>query len=539
MHESKITEEKINTAIYNKEVLKYYIKIYQLTLTNLDLRKEIINYYNNFAKYNNSYNADRKNKLNNTNYIYYQISNHVSKDDSICKTLLSVYDCILKLYSDNNMKNTVYKYIKDPFNTNKGVEPQLPRKPQLPQDLQKYKMLSSLSGAVKNEEKELALQEYQEKDKEWKNQIKEYEKKKDVYDRIYEGKFSPKQRKGVWKGLPLNIEMRAKDDVIIKATKALTAKHSKKVLKAFTTSSHINKENSSSSQVPKVSFVKFDKVTKTFIIKLDKSAKVDKEDYYVNDADPNTLEDFEDMHPNKQKYTSDIVYYNENNKDFHLRFDTVNIYNYILKCIEYCEKPINPITKAELTNENLDEICNKIKYFTKKPTFNSSLDIRALLDNCKYDNLLAFDYTINYLQQRTSNPIIGRLYIYLNISLGGILFRVMNNLYQDVNAPDNYPNQTNPVNSVVLTLPVFADYVSDIYDEANYTHPVYILSELQQKIPKGNIMGNRYFPYRKNNADGQQWKPIIKLPNFDLNVLDNADVAFAKLKEYKDKIDNL
>ena len=539
MHESKITEEKINTAIYNKEVLKYYIKIYQLTLTNLDLRKEIINYYNNFAKYNNSYNADRKNKLNNTNYIYYQISNHVSKDDSICKTLLSVYDCILKLYSDNNMKNTVYKYIKDPFNTNKGVEPQLPRKPQLPQDLQKYKMLSSLSGAVKNEEKELALQEYQEKDKEWKNQIKEYEKKKDVYDRIYEGKFSPKQRKGVWKGLPLNIEMRAKDDAIIKATKALTAKHSKKVFKAYTTSSHINKENSSSSQVPKVSFVKFDKVTKTFIIKLDKSAKVDKEDYYVNDADPNTLEDFEDMHPNKQKYTCDIVYYNENNKDFHLRFDTVNIYNYILKCIEYCEKPINPITKAELTNENLDEICNKIKYFTKKPTFNSSLDIRALLDNCKYDNLLAFDYTINYLLQRTSNPIIGRLYIYLNISLGGILFRVMNNLYQDVNAPDNYPNQTNPVNSVVLTLPVFADYISDIYDEANYTHPVYILSELQQKIPKGNIMGNRYFPYRKNNADGQQWKPIIKLPNFDLNVLDDADVAFAKLKDYKDKIDNL
>ena len=115
----------------------------------------------------------------------------------------------------------------------------------------------------------------------------------------------------------------------------------------------------------------------------------------------------------------------------------------------------------------------------------------------------------------------------------------MINLYQDVLEADNYPNQTNPVNSVVLTLPVFADYISDIYDEANYTHPVYILSDLQQKIPKGNIMGNRYFPYRKNNADGQQWKPVVKLPNFDLNVLDDADVAFAKLKDYKDKIDNL
>ena len=540
MHESKITAEKINTAIYNKEVLKYYIKIYQLTLTNLDLRKEILDYYNNIAKYNIAYNGDRKHQLNNIPNIYYNISNHIYKDNSICKTLLSVYDCILKLYSDNNIKNTEYKYIKDPFNTNKGVEPQPPRKPQLPQDLQKYKMLSSLPNAVKNEDKELALREYQEKENEWKKGLKEYEKKKDVYDRIYEGKVSPKARNGFWDGLPLELNKKAyNDDDIIKATKAMSAKHSKKVLKAYTTSSHINKDNGICSQVPKVSFVKFDKITKTFITKLDKHAKVDKEDYYVNDADPNTLENFEDMHPNKQKYTSDIVYYDANNRDYHLRFDTVNIYNYILKCIEYCEKPVNPFTKADLTNENLDEICNKIKYFTKKPTFNSSLDIRALLDNCKYDNLLAFDYTITYLQQRTSNPIIGRLNIYLNISLGGILFRVINNLPQDVNVPDNYPNQTNLINSAVLTLPVFANYISDIYDEANYTHPVYILSELQQKIPKGNIIGNRYFPYRKNNADGQQWKPVVKLPKFDLNVLDDADVAFAKLKEYKDKIDLL
>ena len=539
LHESKITAEKINTAIYNKEVLKYYIKIYQLTLTNLDLRKEILDYYKNPATNTLNYNGDRKHPLNNINYIYYNISNHVYKDTNICKTLLAVYDDILKVYSDNNMKNTKYKYIKDPFNMNKGVEPQPPRKPQLPQDLQKYKMLSSLPNAVKNDDKELALKEYQENEKEWKKKFKEYEKKKDIYDRIYEGKVSPKQKNGFWKGSLLEVKKKAYyDDDIIKATKALSAKHSNKLLKAYTTSSHINKQDSSS-KVPKVSFVKFDKITKTFIVSLNKHPKVDKEDYYINKTDLNTQEDFADMHPNKQKYTTDIVYYDANNRDFHLRYDTVNMYNYILKCIEYCEKPINPITKAELTNENLDEICSKIKYFTKKPTYNTSLDIRAVLDNCKYDNLLAFDYTINYLPQRTSNPIIGRLNIHLNISLGGILFRVINKLPADVSTPDNYPNQTNPINSIVLTLPVFADYITDIYDEATYTHPVYILSELQQKIPKGNIIGNRYFPYRKNNADGQQWKPIVYLPKFDFNILDDADVAFAKLKEYKDKLDIL
>lgn len=541
MHESKITEEKINTATYNKEVLKYFISIYKLTLTNLDLRKEIINYYNNIAKHNIAYDSFRTHSLNNIPNIYFQIANHVYKDTDICKTLLSVYDCILKLYGDNNMKNTKYKYIKDPFkdslNRNNGEKLQQPIKLQLPQDLQRYKILSSLPNAVKDEAKELALIEYQEKDNEWKKKFKEYLFKKD----IYEGVFSPNNRKGVWEGSPLKIDMKAyKDDAIIKATKALSAVNSKKVIKAYTTSNHINKSSYSSSKVPKVSFVKYDKVNKKFIISLNKHAKVNKNVKYVNDADPNTLEEFKNMHPDKQKNTTDIVYYNENNKEFHLRFDTVNIYNYILKCIEYCEKPINPITKIELTDENLDEICYKIKFFTKKPTYNTSFEIRAILDNCKYDNLLAFDYTIHYLPQRTSNPIIGHLNMHLNISLGGILFRVINKLPADVSTPDNYPNQTNPITSTVLTLPVFADYITDIYDEATYTYPVYILSDLQQKLPKGSMIGNRYFPYRKNNDTGQQWKAVVNLQKFDLNVLDDADTAFAKLKKYKEeKIDPL
>ena len=542
MHESKITAEKINNIIYNKEVLIYYIPILKLTSTNQDFKDEISRYQRYTMSNFNSYNNMRKEQNNNLYYIYSQITDHVvKKTDDICDTLLSIYDCILKLYSDNNIKNTIYKYIKDPYNTkkNKGVEPQMPIKPQIPQDLLKYRMLSSLPNAVKNDEKEEKLKEYLEKEKEWKKEFKEYEMKKDIYDRIYEGKISAKPNKHIWDGESFHVSRKKyKDDNIIKALKALSAKYSNK-LKAHTSSGRSDNYSSSSSP-PKVSFVKYDKATGAFITNLATHPRATyKEQYYVNDTDPNTQEDFDDMHPTKQKHVSDIVYYNQDGKEFHFRFDTVSIYNYVLKCIENCEKPINTINKKELTNDNLDEICRKIKHFTKKPTFNSSMDIRALIDNCKYDNYLALDYTQSYLQQRTQNPIIGYLYIHLNINLGGILFRVINKIQQDphVTTYDNFPNQVNIMNSEVVTLPLFADYVYDIYDDnPTSPYPVYILSDLQQKLPKGDIIGTKYFPYRKNNADGQRWKTVLNLPKFNLNVLDNVDDAFAKLKEYRDKI---
>ena len=540
MHESKISAEKINDIIYNKELLKHYIPILKLTSTNQDFKDEISRYQRYTMTSFNSLNNMRKDQNNNLYYIYSQITDHVvKKTDDICDTLLSIYDCILKLYSDNNIKNTIYKPIKDPYNTNKGVEPQMPRKPQLPQDLQKYKMLSSLPNAVKDDEKEELLKEYLEKEKEWKKELKEYEKKKDIYDRIYEGKISAKPNKHIWNGESFHVHRKKyKDDNIIKALKALSAKYSNK-LKAHTSSGRSDNYSSSSSP-PKVSFVKYDKATGAFVTSLGAHPRVtDTESYYVNDTDPNTQEDFDDMHPTKQKHVSDIVHYNDMGKEFHFRFDTVSIYNYVLKCIENCEKPINTINKKELTNDNLDEICRKIKFFTKKPTFNSSMDIRALIDNCKYDNYLALDYSQIYLQQRTQNPIIGYLYIHLNINLGGILFRVINKIQQDphVTTYDNFPNQVNIMNSEVVTLPLFADYVYDIYDDnPTSPYPVYILSDLQQKLPKGDIIGTKYFPYRKNNADGQRWKTILNLPKFNLNVLDNVDEAFDKLKEYREKI---
>lgn len=512
MHESKITTENINTTIYNKEVLKYMLSVSKISSSNSDIVEEITQlygdlYYDNInGQYSIKYeihdiSRDRKHLLNNIFYIYRQIVEFIAKDGNVCKTLLAVYDDILKLYSDSNMKNTIYKMVKDPYNTNKGVEPQIPRRAQLPIDLQRYKMITAAPNAPKNSEKERLLKEYEDK---WKVQLNEYEKKKDIYDRIYEGKISPKHKE--WNGKNL-----------------YTLKH--------------KKHRNNSASPPKVSFVKYDKKYKAFTTSPKRYSGSDTKGYYVNDTDPYTQEPFADMHPNKRKNVSDIVYVDDNNKIFHFRFDTVSIYNYLLECIRDCVTPINFINKTKLTNENLDEICHKIKYFTKKPTYNLSLDIRAILDNCYYNNKLVLNYYKSYLPYRTDNPIIGYFKIYLNLKLGGILFRVINKLPSDVQTSDNFPNQTNPINSEVVTLPYFADYIRDIYfDDITYDFPEYILIDMQNKLSKGGFISDKYFPNRKNNKDGQKWEKVIQIPEFILDVNDDGDVAFEKLKKYREKI---
>ena len=510
MHESKITAENINTAIYNKEVLNYMLSLYKLSMNNTEIVGEITQLYrelyfdydNVSMQYTNKFNlraisADRKHSQNNIFFIYRQIVDFIAKDANVCKTLIAIYDDILKLYADSNLKKTIYKPIKDPYDTNKGVEPQIPRRAQLPIDLQRYKMTTAAPSAPKNPETEKLLKEYDDK---WKAQLKEYERKKDIYDRIYEGKVSPQKL-------------------------------------------HKPHKPHKSVSPPKVSFLKYDKIHKAFTASPIKkyrsgsSGSGGNEDYYVNDSDPYTQEPFADMHPNKRKNVADIVYVGENNKTFHFRFDTVSIYNYLLECITDCVKPINFINKTLLTNENIDEICRKIKYFTKKPTYNSSLEIMAILDNCYYNNKLVFNYTEQYLPYRTDNAIIGYFRIYLNLKLGGVLFRVVNKLPPDVLVSDYFPNQTNPANAEVASLPLFADYIKDAYfDDITYDFPEYILMDMQTKLAKGGFLKDKYYPNRKNNKDGERWKKVAQIPSFDLDVNDDGDVAFDKLKKYREKL---
>jgi hypothetical protein len=516
--ETKITSDMIDKIKFNMDVMKYCKEIFSKVPFNYFLE-----YIENPEKKNDriilkEYLVDvlTKHKKKITRIEYIDISNKImnymrneeymedeTPSSNVFETLLSIYNTILKLYMDNK-KNTIYKPIKDPYNIDKGIVPQIPRKPQLPPDLQRYKMLSSLKGAVKDDEKEERLNEHLEKEKEWKKELKEYEKKKDIYDRIYEGKISPKPNKHMWNGKSFHVSRKKyKDDNIIKT---LSAKYPKQ-LKAHHTSTGRSDNYSSSSSPPKVSFIKYDRATGTFVTSLGARPRItNTESYYVNDTDPYTQEEFSDMTPKKRKYASDIIYKN-GTQEYHYRFDTVSIYNYILKCIDVCEKPINFFNRVELTDADIDEICKKIKHFTKKPTYNLSSEIRPLLVDCSryYDNYLEFEWWEDVKTEDLEKEIIGSINIYIAIKLGDIIFTI--------------------IEEDVLKLPIFNSNKSE-----NISYD--IVGLLQEKLSEDVFISRRFFPYRKN-------KPILNLPEFPFGINDNADKTLERLKRYKHKIEQM
>lgn len=637
MHESKITSEAINRVIFNKAILEYCISILrfkeqreievlQMSFMNENLQ-DALNIYNNqydprireLIRSNNI----RNNAKHNIYYILMQIVKHCATDDNICKTLLDIYNCISKLYSDNNIKNTVYKYIKDPYNIYENVkEPDMPRKPQLSRELQMYKIrLNNLKNAVKDAEKDLEkvgkkpllslnrkfksedniikpqgvsmlkysvkskaftsinnkedmkrvlklnkakkdlkdfeekveeingkeikinvlnkenLKIYDEQIEEWKDKLKGYEKDMEKYER----------KKEKYDRLPLY----AKDKVEKKPL--LLANVYNRLNKGDALLPIRNRKFKSEDNIkpPSVSFLKYSVNLKAYTsisnMKKQSSFKDKEEGYYVNEEDPYTKEEFKNMEPQKRKYVSDIICINDDNKELHFQFDTVSTYNYVLKCIELCKKPINFYTNKEFTDANLDEICYKIKFFTRLPTYNSSFDINARLNNCIYDNMLVLDYdqvpTGDY-----SKEIIGQVNVYLHINLGGVLFRVINKIEPVIQAIitkyDNYPNLTNALNSRVLILPDFnreingqATYI--LYPSGTYTYSEDIIYTLNTLLSKGNFIGNKYFPYRNNNIEEQIWKTIMKVPKFKFSFNDTAKDTLDKLKTYKEELERL
>ena len=527
--ETKITNAMIDKIKFNMNVLKYCKEIFS---------KVPFDYFLEYIK-----NPEKKNDRvilkeylvlvlkkyeKNIPKRYNDISNRIMdymgdedymEDESpvsnVFETLISIYNSILKLYNDNK-KNTIYKPIKDPYNIDKGNEPQIPVKQQLPRELQMYNIrINNLKNAPVNSSNNRKLKEFEEanssnkrKLKEFEENMKEYDDKKmkkyvfnkDVYDRIYEGKYSPKQRNEL---LSLNAYKRLKKEEnwepLLHVSKRKTKSygsvgkiHHSEYLgkqKAFTTISDKknnkrdnNGNNSNSSSYKEV------------------------EGYYKNDIDPYTLEEFSDMTPKKQKYASDIIYKN-GTQEYHYRFDTVSIYNYILKCIDFCEKPINIFNRVELTDDNIDEICMKIKHFTKKPTYNLSSEIRPLLVDCSkyYYNYLEFEWWEDVKTEDLEKEIIGNINIYIAIKLGDIIFKI--------------------IEEDVLKLPIFNSNKSE-----NLSYD--ILQLLEDKLSEGVFISRRFFPYRKN-------KPILNLPDFPLGLNDNADKTLERLKKYKRRIEQM
>ena len=561
MHESKITVENINKANYNKGVLKYLASLIRLQSNNNEIRNELIGYYNQTyfndlgvfvpAVFNSS--TDRKADDNNIPFIYTQIINHIKAPqyihnrEDILETLLEVYDSIIKLYSDNNMKNNVYKKVDDEYQTPTVVEPPFPIQEQLSPSSQRDRMRFKLMPNSVDPEKRKRLQEDADR---WKEKMDKYGKEKEkarielnqkmkkinkekknermrgmmpgkipqIFDKIKNGKVSSYPRRKKWDSEKLHISKRPYNSAspprvtIIKLINKLKARSA--------TANHISSSSGSG------------------IVKPD--------GYYRNDADPYTQENFEDMLPYKRKHTSDIVHM-VNGREFHYRYDTVSIYNYIIDCVRDCVQPVNIAVgrNALLTPENLDEVCRKIKKFTKQPTYASSNEINAALANCKYDNCLELtaipnvDRNLISVMNRTGDyKIVGKYTIYLNLKLGGILFKVINKIADDLPLYDDFPNQTNPINSIIMTLPILHNDAADISRfDPDYTDGDVMLMYLKDRLAKGELLGDKYFPNRKNNDAGRRWNKVVDIPDFDeafgFDMEEDFETTNMKLKGYK------
>ena len=510
--ETKITYDMIYKVEFNMYLLKYYNEIFSKVpfdyfLTYIENHQKgsvILKEYLLFVLTKHRKSIPEIYYAIYDSIIFYMGDEDYMEDvkpaSGVFETLLSIYKTILKLYIDNK-KNTIYKPIKEPYIVDKGIEPQIPLNQQLPPDLQRYKMrLNNLQNASNERE----LKEFEKASVSNKNMLKElddermkkYVFKKDVYERIYEGKYSPKRHNEL---MSLNAYKRLKkDDPLLhisnRRVKSLSLPLSLPLPLSLSLPTISDKKNSGNKRGNSNS--------------RRSSSYKDKEveGYYVNDIDPYTQEEFSEMTPKKQKYASYIIY-NDGKKDYHYRFDTVSIYNYILKCIEFCEKPINFFNRIELTDADLNEICKKIKHFTKAPTYNLSSEIRPLLVDCSkhYNNHLAFKWEEDVKTKDLEKEIIGSIKIYIVINLGNIKFKI--------------------IEEEVLKLPIFNSNKSE-----NISYD--IVGLLKVKLSEGAFISRRFFPYRKN-------KPILNLPVFPFELDDNADKTLERLKRYKNKIEQL
>ena len=176
---------------------------------------------------------------------------------------------------------------------------------------------------------------------------------------------------------------------------------------------------------PSVSIKAYDESSSAAVIRLNPYCPIDAQDTITFD----NIRDFGVM---KRKYVINIIAYNKDSKKvLYFCYDTVYLYNYILNSIAVSTEgksdieqageilsdkgsryiPKNPSTNLPFTDDELDEICNKIKFLTEKPTYNSHADIKEAIKQKYIRNttrLLRTVYlkepnNLQYLQERVWN----------------------------------------------------------------------------------------------------------------------------------------
>jgi hypothetical protein len=52
-------------------------------------------------------------------------------------------------------------------------------------------------------------------------------------------------------------------------------------------------------------------------------------------------------------------------------------------------------------------------------------------------------------------------------------------------------------------------------------------------LAKGELLGDKYFPNRKNNAPGARWNKVVDIDDFVLDMKEDSETTNMKLKHFK------
>lgn len=343
------------------------------------------------------------------------IDGELNKEDIRLFFITAIFDIEL-LHKESNAPEVEYKPIKDPYD-NLPEPPKIPDKPVLG---------DNLSPAEKDK-----------KLKEYKTQLKAFDKALKEYNAKYMGK-----RLSPFFSVTLST---AKSDVgkssftmlytpTQKLAKSLTASKKEELLEKFEKGSY-GKSNRARAKRQQ-DFMdywaqtggtgKLDDIKLNLALasnkfnkyaKLSPSGKSPRQKYIgcnLNELDPITQKKLSDLPLKKIKYLSKINSTLDNGEKITHCYDTIPLYNYILDSYNKGTRPLNlALGSVPFTEDQLKEVYEKIKYFTTEKT----LGITSSIKNKKI--MLTYEYIERDYFSFEYYDLIGK------IAVGGIKFDIL------------------------------------------------------------------------------------------------------------------
>jgi hypothetical protein len=232
----------------------------------------------------------------------------------------------------------------------------------------------------------------------------------------------------------------------------------------------------------------------------------------LDDVDILTYKPFNEMTEKELKYLS-VIESEVNGKKICHCYDTVALYNYILKCNKDGVRPLNLRLGRTvfLTEKNLEEVYKNIKFFTYLPT----LEINKRTS-------LIFDYEFH--KNNDTDLLIFKKKI--SIKLGGLNLRLkeFNNLFYRLGYKDLIFDEEKELNVLNNKYPFITEFEDNNIGNLKYIYyfkypdnidlpsnqianekTKKLLKILKNGIEFGKLLNSNIFPYKKPT------KPIFKI----------------------------